>query len=490
MAVSREVLSGEAVSAARIGQDFFDHELQAAFAAELVDVEAIREADLARLGVGPAFDVEGDRFELQFGGGCDAKHHAQMLFLEHVLLAQDEAAIKNGFREVLAPRPGETQQLGDFQSEPFGFERTVAEHDGAELPWRKLPGGFGSESGAKLFQLAGFEAEASGHGVAAEATDQARVAIGDVFEGVANVEAADRTRRTLQFRTRSIGSGRGEDDCRPMPAFLDSRRDDSDHSLMPLGVEQAESGGDRFAGIACIPNHDIEAAVIEIERVAKRGAVRGLEIANTLDMKPLYHRHWEPLWAAVDASELPVHIHTIGGKLPETEGLTHLEQRAAFATFITGFQLKMADKLMEAIYGGVLERFPRVRLVIGEAGIGWIPYVLEHMNLEWEDQFQDLDLTMRPSEYWHRQCHATYQSDPIGVRLIDVLGEDNVMWGSDFPHPDGVWPDSQEFIAREMAGVDARVQRKVLWENAARLYGFPAEPTLERGAATDAMAAD
>ena len=211
-----------------------------------------------------------------------------------------------------------------------------------------------------------------------------------------------------------------------------------------------ETHPDRFAGIACIPNHDIDAAVAEIERVAKRGAVRGLEIANTIDMKPLYHGHWNPLWAAVDASGLPVHIHTIGGKLPETEGLTQIESRAAFATFITGFQLKMSDKLMEAIFGGVLERFPNVRLVIGEAGIGWIPYVLEHMDLEWEDQFQDLELKMKPSEYWHRQCYATYQSDPVGVRLIDVLGEDNVMWGSDFPHPDGVWPDSQDFIAREM----------------------------------------
>ena len=236
-----------------------------------------------------------------------------------------------------------------------------------------------------------------------------------------------------------------------------------------------ETHPDRFAGIACVPNHDVDAAVAEIGRVAKRGAVRGLEIANTLDMKPLYHRHWDPLWGAVEASGLPVHVHTIGGRMPETEGLARLEQRAAFATFITGFQLKMADKLMEAIFGGVLERYPGVRLVIGEAGIGWIPYVLEHMDLEWEDQFQDLDLTMKPSEYWRRQCYATYQSDPVGIRLIDLLGEDNVMWGSDFPHPDGVWPDSQEFIAREMDGVDAGVKRKVLWENAARLYGFPAE---------------
>ena len=143
---------------------------------------------------------------------------------------------------------------------------------------------------------------------------------------------------------------------------------------------------------------------------------------------------------------------------------------------------------MEAISGGVLERVPNVRHVIGEAGIGWIPYVLEHMDLEWEDQFQDLELKMKPSEYWHRQCYATYQSDPIGVRLIDVLGEDNVMWGSDFPHPDGVWPDSQDFIAREMEGVAPSIQAKVLWQNAARLYGLPLEPASRTP--TAAQAAD
>ena len=95
---------------------------------------------------------------------------------------------------------------------------------------------------------------------------------------------------------------------------------------------------------------------------------------------------------------------------------------------------------------------------------------------------------MKPSEYWHRQCYATYQSDPVGVRLIDVLGEDNVMWGSDFPHPDGVWPDSQDFIAREMEGVDPNIQAKVLWQNAASLYGLPLEPAAHTP--TTAQAAD
>jgi hypothetical protein len=90
------------------------------------------------------------------------------------------------------------------------------------------------------------------------------------------------------------------------------------------------------------------------------------------------------------------------------------------------------------------------KIVIGESGIGWIPYVLERMDAEWEDQFKDLSLTMRPSEFWRCQCRATYQSDRIGIKLVDDLGHDTIMWGSDFPDPDGVWPDSSEFIEREL----------------------------------------
>ena len=94
------------------------------------------------------------------------------------------------------------------------------------------------------------------------------------------------------------------------------------------------------------------------------------------------------------------------------------------------------------------------------------------MDLEWEEQYKDLTLTMKPSDYWHRQCKATYQSDEAGVRLLDILGEDNVMWGSDFPHPDGVWPDSQEFIKNQLGGLPAATRNKIVCGNAAKLYGF------------------
>ncbi len=229
---------------------------------------------------------------------------------------------------------------------------------------------------------------------------------------------------------------------------------------------------DRLVGLASIPNHDMDAAVAEIERVAKRGVVRGLEVANSNDMKPLYDPSWVPLWEAANATGLPVHFHTIGGKPPEFSGLAPLQQRQAFATFITSFQLAMSQVVMEIIYGGVLEAYPNMKVVIGESGIGWIPYTLQHMDLEWEDQFQDLTLTMKPSEYWLRQCHATYQSDEVGIQLLNYLGEDNIMWGSDFPHPDGVWPDSRDFIDRELGELDPVLRRKVVCENAGRLYGL------------------
>jgi predicted TIM-barrel fold metal-dependent hydrolase len=248
-----------------------------------------------------------------------------------------------------------------------------------------------------------------------------------------------------------------------------------------------ETHPERFIGLACIPSAPIDAAVAEVKRVVKRGAVRGVDVANSPDMPPLYDPYWNPLWDAVDDSGLPLHFHTVGGRMPDAirktlwgsawgekvEGTIDFRvARAGFAVHISGFQIYMSTILMSLVYGGVLERHPRMRVVIGEGGIGWIPYILDHMDLEWEDQFGDLGLSMKPSEYWRRQCRATYQSDRIGIKMLDELGEDNVMWGSDFPHPDGVWPDSTEIIARELGHLPAAVRRKIVCENAGKLYGL------------------
>jgi predicted TIM-barrel fold metal-dependent hydrolase len=229
---------------------------------------------------------------------------------------------------------------------------------------------------------------------------------------------------------------------------------------------------DRYAGLACIPNQPVEAAVDEIKRVLKRGGIRGLEIANQYDIVPLWDPQWTPVWEVVNEGRLPLHFHTVGGQRVDFDKLPGKLPKVARAVHLTAFQMHMASILSSVIFGGVLERYPNIKIVIGESGIGWIPYVLQRMDAEWEDQFKDLTLTMPPSQYWYRQCRATYQTDPIGIKLIDDLGHDTIMWGSDFPHPDGVWPDSAEYIQRELGHLPAPLRQKIVCDNAGKLYGF------------------
>jgi predicted TIM-barrel fold metal-dependent hydrolase len=81
-------------------------------------------------------------------------------------------------------------------------------------------------------------------------------------------------------------------------------------------------------------------------------------------------------------------------------------------------------------------------------------------------------MPMKPSEYWKRQCRATFQFDRIGARLVEDIGVETLMWGSDYPHPDGVWPESSRYIEEQFAGLPADIVHKITCENAAKFYGL------------------
>jgi predicted TIM-barrel fold metal-dependent hydrolase len=146
--------------------------------------------------------------------------------------------------------------------------------------------------------------------------------------------------------------------------------------------------------------------------------------------------------------------------------------RRWLATHMCAFQVPMYGVISAILFGGAPERYPKLKIVIGESGIGWLPYALERLDYEWEDQFKDL-LPRPPSEYWRRQFFATFQIDRIGLRNLDAIGAETVMWGSDFPHPDGTWPDSLEILKPQLEEITPAQQRLILFENARRLYGFP-----------------
>jgi predicted TIM-barrel fold metal-dependent hydrolase len=237
-------------------------------------------------------------------------------------------------------------------------------------------------------------------------------------------------------------------------------------------VEFCRHDPDRFIGLACLPYGDIDAAVQEVYRVAKLG-LRGMELSCSWDMEPMWHPTWEPLWKAVNDVNLPLHFHTFPALPPSVlENQKGLTRRAAFFTVVSAFQMNLVNILAAIVGAAVLERYPNVRIAFGESGIGWVPYALDRMDFEWEDRFTDLGLKMKPSDYWRRQCKATFQFDRIGTQMIHEIGEDTLMWGSDYPHGDGVWPESSKYIEEQFGHLPPATVRKIVCENAGKFYGL------------------
>jgi predicted TIM-barrel fold metal-dependent hydrolase len=248
-------------------------------------------------------------------------------------------------------------------------------------------------------------------------------------------------------------------------------------------VDFCRGSNRRLFGLACIYYSDIDASVKEVYRIAeyRRAGIVGINLATTRETRPLWHPSWEPLWKAISDVGLPLHIHCFRS-LPltlEEIDVQGQSKRAAFFTSVTGFQMASLVHPLAALIGsGVLERYPRLQVVLGESGLGWLPYVLERMDHEFNGRFGDLELKMKPSEYWRRQCKAVFQNDRIGIKLIDELGADSIMWGSDYPHSDGTWPESSRILAQLTAGLSPEVIRKITCDNAAQIYGISALPGL------------
>ena len=192
---------------------------------------------------------------------------------------------------------------------------------------------------------------------------------------------------------------------------------------------------------------------------------------------PFTSRHYDPLWARAQELEMPVSLHILSGhgyNLRQSFGQVErgIEQER------TSVNLKLVyamDALYDFIFSGVLERFPRLKLVLVENEIGWLPFVLEQWDYYFRRHGTDraaLDLTMLPSEYFNQQVYATFFNDAVGGRLLSWWGADNCMWSSDYPHGNSTWPDSRQIVARDMGSLPAGVRARLLRENVSKLYGI------------------
>lgn len=240
-----------------------------------------------------------------------------------------------------------------------------------------------------------------------------------------------------------------------------------------FAADIAKADPSRFITLGCIPNDDPNAAAAEVRRAASIG-LKGVDFGVATASQPIWHRDWDPLWEAVQECEIPISFHTSGVPVRQASDDEMAKEYAdqIMATTLTMFQLVGGEFLSAIIFSEALERYLRMKFILGECGVAWLPYVLSRMDEEYEDRFTHLGLSMKPSDYWRRQGYTTFQHEPNVSELIHLVGVENVMWGSDYPHPDGVWPDSLAAIEQDLGSLSEADRRKITCENAGKLYGL------------------
>ena len=255
-------------------------------------------------------------------------------------------------------------------------------------------------------------------------------------------------------------------------------------------VEFCATSPERRAGVALVPMHDVAEAVRMIEWSADHGLRGGVMIPTKWGRLPSYNDPvYDPVWSAAAATGLPVHTHSGVGPDPDDYGITP----GLIAIYTVESYWWAARPLWALILGGVFERHPQLKYVIAENGAWWTPDILTRMDNKWEGDHATRKfgpaifrsgLTMRPSEYFDRNCWmaASVMGD-IEVDRRHEIGVGNLMWGSDYPHPEGTWPNTRPWLTERFADVPPAEVSQILGLTAARVYGFDLDalaPHVER----------
>lgn len=249
---------------------------------------------------------------------------------------------------------------------------------------------------------------------------------------------------------------------------------------------------DRLSPVAAVATGDIEGSIAEVQRIAKLG-FRVL----MLPTKPVWGPHnpgdlnynnkeFDRLWAAIADAQLPITFHVATGKDPRTAS----GPGGAVVNYVCHALSPSIEPVAQLCASGVLERFPALKFATIEAGIGWIPWLLDAMDEAYRKHHFSVRPKLQglPSEYYRAHAYASFQEDPSGVALAERFGlTDNFMWANDYPHHEGTWPHSAEAIERMMNGLSNESRAKIVGLNAASFFGFDVELLKASATASQSM---
>ncbi len=241
---------------------------------------------------------------------------------------------------------------------------------------------------------------------------------------------------------------------------------------------------DRLAPIAQIPLYDVDLALEELRRCLRLG-FKGIFVAPELvGGKRPSHPDFDPLWHELEEAGLPLCLHVIVRFTRQVGGFGQwFDGAAGDRNMVFGFGLGGTFQLIPAISAlvcdGLFDRFPRLKAVVVESGAGWVGYIMDRLDEKYE-RFGSISMKEKPSEYFRRNVWAVFDPDERSIdSQCDLLGEEHLLWGSDYPHIDSHL-DAPDRIRARVAELSPRRRRLILGENARHL--FQLDTKLDRGA--------
>lgn len=231
---------------------------------------------------------------------------------------------------------------------------------------------------------------------------------------------------------------------------------------------------ERMVGAGMVAPHDVDAAVAEARRCVEELGLRAIFLApGCVNRRPWHHPAYDPLWAELERLGVPLAFHGGGQtRLRPDFSLEVLDRLMLWHTFSQPLGIMFATVCLCG--GGVLERFPGLRVALLEGNCAWAPWLLHRLDehYEWVGRYEARELTLRPSEYFRRSCFLSVEADEEPARqYIEWFGDENLVFSTDYPHGDSKYPHAVEAFAKLPIPEESR--RRILGENWSRLYGLP-----------------